>query len=427
MLALTLALTLSLASCVGNGDDNNPSENPDEPPVTDDPGNGDEPVDPPVDEDKVSYTVVVLDDKGDPVSGVRFQICSGENCVPKKTGADGKFVYEVTGEEAEWEYTAKLMSVPDGYAGDTENYYEFDENNTVTFYIHKQPDGSLEYPFFLSDEDSEVTVPGSASYHYRARGSEERYVVFEGQSFEIKYSGETLTPTDGKIQIAFVSDSIYELCDFEIVNLSETENTVAINIEYVPGSSSAPYAVESLAAPFTANVVNGHSVHYSWTADKDGVLVIISENIANNMFLYNTTSYAQSGTTEGAYAQHVAVKTGDEIQINVSAIFPDNAAADAAKEIVFSLACYAGTEAEPLPVYVSGAYYRVTKGASLTLTADAGKTVTVEGVGASVSFDGQTLTADASGKITFTLSEGKTAFTLTNTTDENNEYEIKLA
>lgn len=74
----------------------------------------------PVDDGKKTYTVTVVDQNGNPVTGVSVQFCDENNTcqLPVKTDADGvvsknlpEMVYHVT------------LTLPEGYSCDTLEYY----------------------------------------------------------------------------------------------------------------------------------------------------------------------------------------------------------------------------------------------------------------------------------------------------------------
>lgn len=427
VLMLLFALTISMVSC--GGEQTPPDDN--EPPVTDTPGGEDgddeKPDDEIPEETDVYFTITVRNDKDEPVAGIMVQMCEGETCIPRRTDDNGQAIFKVAKEDADLNYEAKLLNIPDGYDGDSENYYAFDDERKVTLYIYKQPDGTAEYPYVVAEDVNEYAVAAGATLNFQIRGSSERYVVFKGEGFEVKYGEETYTPTEGQVKIMFLSESTFSPCFFTVTAKADADVALVIENEYIPGTSSAPIAIESLTNPVTATVTNGTTVYYEWVAVKTGVLVFSCDNIANNVTLYNTTSYLQTSPTDGSAALYLDVTAGDIVSVMVSANFASNAAADATKEIAFSLAEYLATAEEPLPLTLESGSYRVKKNSSLVFSAAAGKTVTIKGTGVSVTFDGQTLTADSNGKITLTLSEGKTVFTVANTTSENEEYEIKLA
>ena len=72
---------------------------------------------------ETAYTIIVLDEAGDPVEGAAVQFCSDEQCFFKKTGTDGI----VTFTEPEGKYTVHMLKVPEGYE---ENKTEYDVPET---------------------------------------------------------------------------------------------------------------------------------------------------------------------------------------------------------------------------------------------------------------------------------------------------------
>ena len=71
-------------------------------------------------QEKVTYTVTVLDPSGAPVSGVGVQFCDDNGCrMPMTTNADGI----VTLTEAKSNFHVTIVSVPAGFAKDSEEYH----------------------------------------------------------------------------------------------------------------------------------------------------------------------------------------------------------------------------------------------------------------------------------------------------------------
>ena len=69
-----------------------------------------------VDDGKVAYKVIVVDESGAPIAGAMVQICEGTACNPGVTNAEG--VAEIRA--AEGNYEAKMLSMPAGYTYATE-------------------------------------------------------------------------------------------------------------------------------------------------------------------------------------------------------------------------------------------------------------------------------------------------------------------
>lgn len=75
------------------------------------------------DDGKVTYTVKVLDEGGNPVAGAGVQLCK-ETCLPGLTNADGVAQFNVV----EDEYKVSFMAMPEGYQAETEEFY-FDDGS----------------------------------------------------------------------------------------------------------------------------------------------------------------------------------------------------------------------------------------------------------------------------------------------------------
>lgn len=71
-----------------------------------------------VDDGKVTYTVKVVDEGGNPIAGAMVQLCL-ESCIPGKTNEEGVATYTV----AEADYKVSFISIPAGYTADQTDYY----------------------------------------------------------------------------------------------------------------------------------------------------------------------------------------------------------------------------------------------------------------------------------------------------------------
>lgn len=131
MRVFALLLALSMALCLGacGGDSENTTAGKDE--TTADAATPD-PTDEttaPVDDGKVTYTVTVVDENGNPIAGAMVQLCL-ESCMPAVTNESGVAEYRV--EEAH--YKVSFLTVPAGYELTTEetNFYFEDGSYEMT-------------------------------------------------------------------------------------------------------------------------------------------------------------------------------------------------------------------------------------------------------------------------------------------------------
>jgi hypothetical protein len=72
----------------------------------------------PVDDGKVTYTVKVVDEGGNPVANAAVQICK-DSCLPGMTNAEGVATFRV----AEDAYKVSFMAMPAGFEAEAEEFY----------------------------------------------------------------------------------------------------------------------------------------------------------------------------------------------------------------------------------------------------------------------------------------------------------------
>ena len=135
LIALLLAavMILGLCACGSNGDVTTAPSNETEPttPITTAPV----PTETEPEKTGTDYTVKVTDEGGNPVAGVKVQICDASNLckAPKTTDENGIAVYE---NQEDGTYKAQLTKLPEGYeAEDMEAYYPFGSATEVTIVI----------------------------------------------------------------------------------------------------------------------------------------------------------------------------------------------------------------------------------------------------------------------------------------------------
>jgi hypothetical protein len=167
----------------------------------------------------------------------------------------------------------------------------------------------------------------------------------------------------------------------------------------------------------------GEVLYYLWTVDKSGVLLVTSECEYNNISMTNTNTYAVSAMTAGSAGEYITVNAGDEILICVA-----STREDIGPTVDMKLSCFTATEADPVPVVKSTLDLSFAAGASLTFTAETGKTLSITDDGVSVTVGDTVLTPDGSGKITLRLAgDGEmTVFTVTNTKDSANGITVNV-
>ena len=109
-LVLALVMVLSLCACAGDADEQGKG-------TTNTTANTTETTEK-ADDGKVTYTVKVVDEGGNPVVGAMVQLCL-EACVPGKTNDQGIATYNL----AEADYKVSFISIPAGYTAEQTEYH----------------------------------------------------------------------------------------------------------------------------------------------------------------------------------------------------------------------------------------------------------------------------------------------------------------
>lgn len=120
-LLLALCLALCLCACGGNNEENVPA-------TTGAAAEKDEATLEPTDDGKVTYTVKVVDEGGNPVASAGVQLCK-DTCLPGITNGEGIAQFNVVEDS---EYKVSFMTVPAGYESTEENYYFEDGSYDLT-------------------------------------------------------------------------------------------------------------------------------------------------------------------------------------------------------------------------------------------------------------------------------------------------------
>ena len=131
ILALMLSICLLLCLCACGQDQtptetttpNNPTENPTESTGA---------TDATIDDGKVTYTVTITDEQGNPLTSAIVQICK-DACIPAIVDANGTATWTV----AEDDYKVSFLDLPDGYTYTTEEteFYFADGETAMTIVL----------------------------------------------------------------------------------------------------------------------------------------------------------------------------------------------------------------------------------------------------------------------------------------------------
>ena len=137
LLIAVLALSLAMSLCACGGDDS--AADATEPSVVatvpqTEPVKETEEL--PADDGKITYTVSVVDENGNPISGAMVQLCL-DTCLPGMTDASGAAVFNV--EEAN--YKVSFLTLPAGYTYSTEEQEFYFENGSTEITLTLKAEG----------------------------------------------------------------------------------------------------------------------------------------------------------------------------------------------------------------------------------------------------------------------------------------------
>ena len=129
VLILCFCLLLCLGAC---GQDQNPTDPTPSTAVTDPSSEPTQPTDPTGDDGKVTYTVTVTDEQGNPLTSAMLQLCK-ETCMPAIVDASGTASWSVP----EDDYKVSFLDLPDGYTYSTEEteFYFADGETSMTIVL----------------------------------------------------------------------------------------------------------------------------------------------------------------------------------------------------------------------------------------------------------------------------------------------------
>ncbi|MBQ8229436.1 MAG: hypothetical protein IJZ32_01925 [Clostridia bacterium] len=374
-----------------------------------------------VDEQPVSTvdcTFNVKTDNGLTASNVAFTLTSAKNEYSLVSNENGVISANIAFGKYDISYdydTLPEYCTPDVFS------IEIDEETTAVtlLLINNMPDGSANKPFFVSDDVTELSLEAGAEVYYVYRGAEIKTLIIENENLAVIYNDDTYSPESGIISVP-LQTQIGGMVKFCIKNTSsavvETEFTLLSPL----GSMSNPIVMEQASA--TANIPENGGVYYQWTATKNGVLVVSSENSKNNISLINMNTNAVSAQTLGSAGEYLSVSANDVVLIAVSAIN-----AEGAVDVAFAINVYEGTTSDPIPVIKDEIDISLKANASLVFSTTAGKTLVIENESDIVVNYNTTDYEPVNNEISVTLT-GETGtpvvFTVSNTADTLNNVSI---
>ena len=365
------------------------------------------------------YTLTVTLDDGSTLAGVSFTLTKGSKEIALTSGTDGT----VKAILAEGTYFVgyDYDTLPEGCIPDvTEITVEKGTTAIALSVIDNNPNGTPQKPFFISEDVTAVSLDAGEELYYNYRGSALRQLKIEHAGVTVTVGETVYTAENGTVTVT-LEPTIGEVTRFSVKNTTSAALETEIQLVAPLGTMENPIVLSESETVLTLSA--GEVLYYLWTADKSGVLLVTSACEYNNISMTNNNTYAVSAMTAGSAGEYVTVTAGDEILISVSSTNKD-----AEATVDMKLSCFAATATDPVPAVKSTLDLSFAAGASLSFSAQTGKTLSITDDGVSVTVGDTVLTPDANGVLTLTLAgEGETTvFTVTNTKDSANGITINV-
>ncbi len=254
-------------------------------------------------------------DTGETLPGVGFTLTrSDEKVYELTTGADGTvtIMIEVGA------YYLDCSNLPENCILETPGVkIKEDTTSAELVATNNTPDGSQKKPFFISENENQVVLAPGQEIFYICHASSVRYIKVYNEQITITYDGETYEAQDGCVEVLLKTVSGGH-AQFSLKNNSDAEIFTTFYVEAPLGSRDNPIEISgnSLGVDLSTDSV----IYYSWTADKDGVLVVARPVQGVDISLTKSLEGnvpVQSDTLEDGVAS-MEVSAGDIIRIEIS-------------------------------------------------------------------------------------------------------------
>ncbi len=187
--------------------------------------------------------------------------------------------------------------------------------------------GTKSDPYLMiPTEDKTVTtytIPAGESQYYSIYRVGGTILTIESEDVSVEYDGVPYIAKKGKVTVeveyALASDAIL----FEIFNEGDSDATFLLQFENPEGTMANPEKVTDISMDIKVSIPAGTETgyHYSYVAEKDGVLRFYKTSSVASVLSVTNNSTSANRTSEETDAEYVEleVKAGDEIIIVVGA------------------------------------------------------------------------------------------------------------
>ena len=387
---------------------------------------GDEPIDPLVTNATVNF-IVKLED-GTPLEGVKFSLLRGEQILSLVTGNDGSVKqlldYGAYSIEVDYETLPEYC-----YADVLGIKVQDGTGDFVITVIDNKPDGSVDKPLPILENDTEISLEPGDELYFTYRGATIKYLTINSDKLEVSYKDETYSAEDGVISVTISPESIGEMTIFSVKNISDSSVSTTMKVYAPEGSDENPIELTENSA--TVSVTGEETKYYTYIADKDGVLILTTPTTNSNISVTRFMVKEIDGETieiptvsqqEGAGSLYVFVKAGEKVKIAVATA---NSSGEENDYVIdFSVNVHAATDVEPLVISSCEIYLSIDAYASVVFSASESVSITISAdEGLVVSQNGTVLTPTQNGKYTINLTSSD-VISVENNLDENQKIII---
>ena len=217
--------------------------------------------------------------------------------------------------------TPESNSIESTVSSSSDSSEELSESDSEE-YVEILPDGSLENPFWIIEDTTQLHIEAGKTLYFASRSSSTLNFEIANANLSVLLNDVTYTAEDGVVSFQLVPQ-IGAITIFSITNTAEVAIDTTLQAVYPLGSMQNPFVLTESNGEVIAEVPQGTPLYYKWVATAEGTFTVISDNPKNYIFLQN--GYVQSNATWGEDSTSINCKVGDTVIITVGTL--DNEAA----------------------------------------------------------------------------------------------------
>lgn len=373
---------------------------------------------------QTTYKITVKNQDGTLISGAVLTILDSDNEIVSEHTTDENGVATIVIKVGD-PNKLSVLTLPE-YTIYEDGAITLGEETEIELLVkNTEPNGTQDRPYALEDSN-EFSIPAGATVYYILYGGSNRNFALSGANgVTVNFGGEEKAVSDdGTLEFKIpVIDEFSRVTSVVFTNTTSENATLTLTITSDPGASDNPFELTT-GTTYEHVLEKEKTIYYKWVADKTGYVVFYSESSANNVTMYNLTTYVVTSQTNGALCDYIWANEGDEVMFYISSKNENNF-----NEVNFSVNCYAGTEQDPIPVYEPAKMLSLKPSQALTFVSacEGDHEVIIEGEGVKLIALGDIeFTPDQNGLISGWVIGNGVKFVIENTTDEKQEFVISL-